>query len=262
MKTAKDVPLDTTMLGAIGYCFGGATVLELARSGADLDAVRDLPRWPEHRDARATRHGEGERPRLNGADDQGTKGRLPAFEDEMRRRGVDWQFVNFGGAVHCFALPMAEQAAGLRYNELAARRAERMMRVFLAERVRERRNRRAKSRGGFSEPAATAVTGRRVPRSRIDRSRFRRMPESAPSPPRCANSDGALPAVAQTAARRGSRPPPPASRRRRHAVDRVAQHAPASRHRMCDRVDQRQRRLAFGRGRRRGSCPACPASAA
>ena len=133
LKTAKDVPLDTNRIGAIGYCFGGATVLELARSGADIEAVATF-----HGGLNTSMPAEPGKVKasilvLNGADDQGTKGDIPAFEDEMRKAGVDWQFVNFGGAVHCFALPTANKPPGCVYNELAARRAERMMRVFFAE---------------------------------------------------------------------------------------------------------------------------------
>ena len=133
LKTAKDVPLDTNRIGAIGYCFGGATVLELARSGADIDAVATF-----HGGLNTSMPAEPGKVKasilvLNGADDQGTKGDIPAFEDEMRKAAIDWQFVNFGGAVHCFALPTANKPPGCVYNELAARRAERMMRVFFAE---------------------------------------------------------------------------------------------------------------------------------
>ncbi|MGH8076034.1 MAG: dienelactone hydrolase family protein, partial [Lysobacter sp.] len=66
--------------------------------------------------------------------DQGTAGDVAGFQTEMDAAGVDWQFVNFSGAVHCFALPEANDPPGCVYNERAARRAERMMRVFFAER--------------------------------------------------------------------------------------------------------------------------------
>jgi dienelactone hydrolase len=138
LKTAQGVPLDTAHLGAFGYCFGGATVLELARSGADIDAAvtfhgglaTDMPAKPGTVKASVLV--------LNGADDQGTKGDIPAFENEMNAAKVDWQFVNFSGAVHCFALPEANKPPGCLYNELATRRAERMMRVFFAERFTAR----------------------------------------------------------------------------------------------------------------------------
>lgn len=133
LRTAKNVPLDVKHIGAIGYCFGGATALELARSGADVDAVATfhggldttMPAKPGTVKASILV--------LNGADDQGTKADIPAFENEMNAAKVDWQFVNFSGAVHCFALPDANKPPGCVYNELATRRSERMMRVFFAE---------------------------------------------------------------------------------------------------------------------------------
>jgi len=134
LKSADGVPLDTAKLGAFGYCFGGSTVLELARSGADVAGV-------------ASFHGGLESPMpakpgtvrasllvLNGADDQSTAGEIPGFQKEMDAAKVDWQFVNFSGAVHCFALPDANKPPGCVYNELATKRAERMMRDFFAER--------------------------------------------------------------------------------------------------------------------------------
>lgn len=134
LKAQKDVPLDAARVGAVGYCFGGATVLELARSGADLAGVvtfhggldTSLPAKPGTVKASVLV--------LNGADDQGTAKDIPAFQQEMDAAKVDWQFVNFSGAVHCFALPESNNPPGCVYNELATRRGERMMRVFFAER--------------------------------------------------------------------------------------------------------------------------------
>ncbi len=134
LRAAKDVPLDIKHIGAIGYCFGGATALELARSGADVSAVATfhgalattMPAKPGTVKASVLV--------LNGADDQYTASDIPAFENEMNAARVDWQFVNFSGAVHCFALPDANKPPGCVYNDLAMRRAERMMRVFFAER--------------------------------------------------------------------------------------------------------------------------------
>lgn len=131
---AGKAPLDAGKLGAIGYCFGGATVLELARSGADVAGVvtfhgglnTSMPARPGTVKASVLV--------LNGANDQGTAGDVAGFQTEMDAAGVDWQFVNFSGAVHCFALPEANKPPGCLYNERAARRAERMMRVFFAER--------------------------------------------------------------------------------------------------------------------------------
>ena len=131
---AGTAPLDATRLGALGYCFGGATVLELARSGAHVAAVvtfhggldTSMPAMPGAVKASLLV--------LNGADDRGTAGDIPAFEKEMNDAGADWQFVNFSGAVHCFALPEANKPPGCVYNERATRRGESMMRAFFAER--------------------------------------------------------------------------------------------------------------------------------
>ena len=58
---------------------------------------------------------------LNGADDRGvTDADIAAFEKEMDAAGADWQFVNFSGAVHCFAEPEANNPPGCVYNERAA----------------------------------------------------------------------------------------------------------------------------------------------
>lgn len=131
---AGSTPLDATRVGALGYCFGGATVLELARSGADIAGVvtfhggldTSMPAKPGVVKASLLV--------LNGADDKGQAPNIAGFEKEMNAAGADWQFVNFSGAVHCFALPEAHDPPGCAYNERATRRGESMMRAFFAER--------------------------------------------------------------------------------------------------------------------------------
>lgn len=131
-------PLDASRIAAFGYCFGGSTVLELARSGADIAGVvtfhggldTTMPAEPGQVKASVLV--------LNGADDQGTAGDVAGFKQEMDAAGVDWQFVDFSDTVHCFALPDADNPPGCVYNPLSAERAERMMRGFLAERFSDR----------------------------------------------------------------------------------------------------------------------------
>ena len=135
---AGKAPLDADRIAAIGYCFGGATALELARSGADLDGVVTF-----HGGLNTTMPAQKGAVKasllvLNGADDKGTAGDVAGFEKEMAEAGADWQFVNFSGAVHCFALPEANNPPGCLYDERATRRAEAMMRDFLAERFAAR----------------------------------------------------------------------------------------------------------------------------
>jgi dienelactone hydrolase len=129
-------PVDPERVGAIGFCFGGATVLELARSGAELDGVvsfhgnlsTPLPAQAGAVRARVLA--------MNGADDSFVPAeQIAGFEAEMRAAGVDWQFVNFGGAVHCFAEPDEDGSAiaGCRYHEPSYRRSLRMMHEFFDE---------------------------------------------------------------------------------------------------------------------------------
>ena len=126
--------LDATKLGALGYCFGGATVLELARSGTDIDAVVTFHGGLDTSMPASKGAIKASLLVLNGADDRGTAGDIAGFEKEMDDAGADWQFVNFSGAVHCFALPEANKPPGCVYNERATRRGESMMHAFFAER--------------------------------------------------------------------------------------------------------------------------------
>lgn len=134
LASAKDAPIDGGRLGAIGFCFGGATALELARSGADIAGVvsfhgnlaTEQPAKAGEVKARVLA--------LNGADDSYVPAeQIEGFTKEMQGAGIDWQFVNLGGAVHCFAEPDQNNGPGCVYNERAAKRAYRMMNDFFAE---------------------------------------------------------------------------------------------------------------------------------
>jgi dienelactone hydrolase len=130
---AGKAPVDTTKVAALGFCFGGASVLELARNGADIAGAVAF-----HGDLRTqmpAAAGAVKAPLLilNGADDQSVTPHIAAFEQEMNAAGADWQFVNFSGAVHCFALETANSPPGCVYNERAAKRAYKMMDGFFEE---------------------------------------------------------------------------------------------------------------------------------
>lgn len=132
---AGHAPLDTRRIGAIGFCFGGATALELARSGADVAGVVSF-----HGSLGTSLPAKSGVIRtsllvLNGADDRNTTAEdIAAFEKEMDAAGVDWQFVDFSGAVHCFALENAHSPPNCVYNPRVAARAFTMMRNFFDER--------------------------------------------------------------------------------------------------------------------------------
>ena len=123
-------------IAAIGYCFGGTTVLELARGHAPVVGVvsfhggLDTPAPAETKDVKAKVLV------LHGADDPfATKEQINAFMDEMIKSGADWQMIFYGGAVHSFTNPEADKFAikGIAYNEKADKRSWGAMRQFLDE---------------------------------------------------------------------------------------------------------------------------------
>ena len=73
---------------------------------------------------------------LHGGDDPNVPPKqVDAFQEEMRKAGVDWQFVSYGGAVHAFTNPGAgsDNSKGAAYNERADRRSWEAMKTFFAE---------------------------------------------------------------------------------------------------------------------------------
>lgn len=111
---------------AIGYCFGGSTALELARSGAALDAVVSFHGGlasPRPQDAANIR---AKVLVCHGADDPLVPpAEVADFEARMRRTAVDWQLHSYGGAVHGFTNPEADAAVtpALGYHAAADRRS-------------------------------------------------------------------------------------------------------------------------------------------
>jgi dienelactone hydrolase len=127
---------DPTRLAAIGYCFGGTTVLELARSGADLVSVVSFHGGLDTPTPEDARNIKGKVLALHGGDDPFVPAnQVEAFQEEMRKGGVDWQFVSYGGAVHSFTNPESgsDNSKGLAYNERADRRSWKAMKTFFAE---------------------------------------------------------------------------------------------------------------------------------
>jgi dienelactone hydrolase len=139
-KAALDVLLadervDGARIGAIGYCFGGTTVLELARSGAPVHATVSFHGGLDTPTPEDARQAKGKVLVLAGGDDPHVPpAQIAAFEEEMRKGGVDWQVVKYGGAMHSFTNPGAkEPARGSAYDEKADKRSWTAMRSMFGE---------------------------------------------------------------------------------------------------------------------------------
>jgi dienelactone hydrolase len=127
---ARQPECDAARLAAIGFCFGGTTVLELARSGADLKAVVGF-----HSGLGTTRPQDAKAIKAKvltciGALDPiiPAEQRL-AFEKEMTEGGVDWRMNVYGGAGHSFTNPEVGRLdmPGFEYHAETHRRSWRAM---------------------------------------------------------------------------------------------------------------------------------------
>lgn len=128
--------VDATQLAAIGYCFGGTTALELARSGADLKAVVGFHSGLGT--ARPQDAGQIRCPVLVciGADDPLIPPQQRAdFEAEMTAGKVDWRVNLYGGAGHSFTNPDADayNMPGIKYHGPTDRRSWTAMLDLFAE---------------------------------------------------------------------------------------------------------------------------------
>jgi dienelactone hydrolase len=128
--------VDSSRIAAIGYCFGGGTVLELARSGAPVAGVvsfhgnLDTPNPADAKNIKAkvlVLHGA--------IDPIVPPAQVAAFEKEMNEAGVDWQLISYGGAVHSFTNPGAgnDKTKGSAYDAAADRRSFAAMKLFFDE---------------------------------------------------------------------------------------------------------------------------------
>jgi dienelactone hydrolase len=128
--------VDASRTSAIGYCFGGRAVIELARSGADL---RGVVSFHGLLDAAPLEVEQAIRAKLlicTGAEDPMVPAQqVVAFQDGLRAARVDWQLITYGGARHAFTNRDArpEMHPALAHHVLADQRSWVAMRAFLDE---------------------------------------------------------------------------------------------------------------------------------
>lgn len=134
IKKNKFVKKD--MIAVMGYCFGGTVALELARSGADIKGAVSFHGNLDTPNPEDAKNIKSKILVLNGADDPFvTEAQIKSFENEMNNAGVDWQFVNYSGAVHSFTNPNSgnDNSKGAAYNEKADKRSWIAMKSFFEE---------------------------------------------------------------------------------------------------------------------------------
>ncbi len=130
--------VDSTKVGAIGYCFGGSMILAMANSGADLDGVAafhaglQLPVMPQ--DELSSRVLI-----LNGADDPlVTEEHVSTLTGAYDDLGADFEYISYEGATHAYTNPAADSLGQkfdlpLAYNAKADSLSWEEMKGFLNE---------------------------------------------------------------------------------------------------------------------------------
>jgi dienelactone hydrolase len=126
--------VDRARLGAIGYCFGGTTVLELARAGAECAAVVSFHGLLTTSKPAAAGSIRSKLLVCTGAEDPMAPFEdVAAFQQEMRAAEADCQIIIYSGAQHGFANPFSSKLPGISHNVDADRRSWAAMRAHFAE---------------------------------------------------------------------------------------------------------------------------------
>lgn len=136
LATVKSLPMvNPKSVAAIGFCFGGLCVLDLARSGADLQGVVSF-----HGLLNAPENLKNEKIKakimaLHGYDDPLVPmSQVPQFEQEMSAAHCDWQLHTYSNTMHGFTNPKANDPSfGTVYNPTSAKRAWQSMQNFFNE---------------------------------------------------------------------------------------------------------------------------------
>ena len=135
LVAGRNIPqVDATRVAAMGYCFGGMCVLELARSGADVLGVVSIHGILAASEV-ANEAIKAKILCLHGHDDPMVPPeQVLAFETEMSTANVDWQLHAYGGTMHAFTNPGANNPDfGTLYSEVAQKRSYQALANFLQE---------------------------------------------------------------------------------------------------------------------------------
>ncbi|WP_045224126.1 dienelactone hydrolase family protein [Methyloterricola oryzae] len=127
--------VDGTRVAAIGFCFGGLCVLDLARTGADIRGVVSFHGLLNPPENIAGRPILAKVLALHGHDDpMAPPEQVLALQRELTTAGADWQVQVYGHTLHAFTNPRANDPGfGTVYKEIADRRSWQSMQNFLSE---------------------------------------------------------------------------------------------------------------------------------
>ena len=135
LNFGKSLPgVDSSRAAAIGYCFGGLVVLDLARSGEDLSGVVSfhgllMPSDISEKGIKAkvlVLHGE--------RDPMVPLDMIDTFQKEMTEADADWQLHSYGGTYHAFTNPDANDPnLGTQFSKSANDRSWQSMKNFFTE---------------------------------------------------------------------------------------------------------------------------------
>jgi len=133
LETAQDRGADVGNAIAMGYCFGGAAVLEWARSGADLKGFATFHgglKTPEGQDYSKA---QGQILIMHGtADSAITMEQFAGLANELEATGIDHEMITYGGAKHAFTV-----FGGSRYQEAADMKSWKRFTEFLADTLKK-----------------------------------------------------------------------------------------------------------------------------
>ncbi len=129
LQTARDRGADLTNAVAFGYCFGGAAVLELARSGESLKGFATFHGGLQTPDGQDYKKTQGKLLVMHGSADTAiTMDQFGALTKELEAAGVDHEMITYGGAPHAFTV-----FDGKRYQEAADKKSWKRFTEFLAD---------------------------------------------------------------------------------------------------------------------------------
>ena len=136
LQALRDQPeVDATRVAAIGYCFGGLCVLDIARTGEPLAGVVSFHGLFEPPGNTAGNRIKARILALHGWDDPlATPDQAVALGEELSEMGADWQLHCYGNVRHAFTNPAADASTGVTvYNESADARSWAAAQYFLSE---------------------------------------------------------------------------------------------------------------------------------